>query len=208
MLVGIVAIVLLLLLLTQCDNGDETADSTGEGSSSPVSGATNPSSEASLAAPSTSPLPSAPDSSTAPAPVASAPATPTAPVVPSGTGSLTAGSTSLSPLSVAAPDGSLRAYKTQAVTARAVQVLSVPADEGFWTGTSDADRVWVQIIGAGESPYKVTAGDVVDFTGSMVKHSRSFPEQVGVGEDEGAQLLRQQRAHIEADQSTLMLTAV
>jgi len=113
-------------------------------------------------------------------------------------GTLTAGGTSLLPLSEAAtPDGSLAEYVGEPAVGRGVTVLSVPADEGFWIGTSDADRVWVQLIGPGESPYVVRPGDTVSFDGVVVAHGADFPGRVGVGRDEGADRLADQDAHIE-----------
>jgi hypothetical protein len=76
-----------------------------------------------------------------------------------------------------------------------VQVLSVPADEGFWV-SSDHGRLWVQIDTARESPYTVAEGDVVSLSGRVVAHNPSFPGQVGVNSGEGAGDLAAQGAHI------------
>lgn len=95
----------------------------------------------------------------------------------------------------------------QPVTGTAVQVLSVPADEGFWVGSSDQDRVWVQLTGeAGESPYQVTEGDLVDFEGTVVTHDASFAASVGVDEAAGAMQLTQQAAHLEVAKSAVTLS--
>ena len=59
-----------------------------------------------------------------------------------------------------------------------MSVLSVPADEGFWIGTSQNDRVWVQIVGKGESPYQVQAGDKVDFTARSSDTPRPSPRRL------------------------------
>ena len=84
----------------------------------------------------------------------------------------------------------------QAVTGTAVRVLTVPADEGFWVGTSDQQRTWIQLTGeAGESPYQVTEGDTVYFEGAVVTHDQSFAGAVGVDEAEGAAQLTAQGAH-------------
>ena len=96
----------------------------------------------------------------------------------------------------------------QPVTATGVRVLSVPADEGFWLGTSETERVWVQLTGeAGESPYQVQEGDLVDFEGTVEAHDAAFAEQVGVDAAEGAQQLTEQAAHLEVAKSSLRLSA-
>ena len=85
----------------------------------------------------------------------------------------------------------------QSVTGVAVRVLSVPADEGFWVGSSDQDRVCVQLTGeAGESPYQVGEGDIVDFRGTVVRHGDDFAASVGVDEAAGAARLTEQGAHL------------
>lgn len=207
LLIAAVAIVVLLLLLTQCGGDDTSTDGTTAASPSP---STSPTSAAATASESPTPTASASPTGTATTSQSATPSESTSPSAATetgGTGTLTAGPTSLLPLAAAAPDGSLATYVGQPATAAGVMVLSVPADEGFWVGTSDTDRVWVQIVGNGESPYRVKTGDVVDFTGSVVTHAKKFADRVGVDEAEGAQLLGQQRAHIAADRSTLMLSA-
>jgi hypothetical protein len=83
----------------------------------------------------------------------------------------------------------------QRVTMSRVQVQSVPADEGFWVD-SDHGRVWVQIDTRRESPYTVSRGEVVSFTGTVVAHGQDYPAQVGVTGSEGAAALAAQGAHI------------
>ena len=95
----------------------------------------------------------------------------------------------------------------QQVTATSVRVLSVPADEGFWVGSSETQRVWVQLTGeAGESPYQVEEGDVVDFSAAVVAHDPSFTGQVGVDQAEGATQLTDQGQHLEAAKSAVRLS--
>jgi hypothetical protein len=87
-----------------------------------------------------------------------------------------------------------------------VQVLSVPADEGFWVGSSEQQRVWVQLTGEeGESPYQVTEGDVVDLEGTVVAHDASFAEQVGLSDADGAAQLTDLGSHIEAPKDSVVL---
>jgi hypothetical protein len=137
--------------------------------------------------------PPAPAAAPSPAPEANAPA--------AAPGSLTVGDRSLFPLAgVAAADGSLGSLDGQEATAHGVRVLSVPADEGFWIGADDTDRVWVKLIPNGESPLKVKPGELLDFTGSFVAHDAAFPGAEGVDAAEGADQLTRQATHIEANQ--------
>ena len=104
--------------------------------------------------------------------------------------------------------GALGSVSGQAATATGVRVLSVPADEGFWVGSSDTQRVWVQLTGeAGESPYQVAEGDTVDFEATVVPHDPSFAGQVGVDEAEGATQLNGQGQHLEAAKSAVRLSS-
>lgn len=192
-LLAIIAIIVLILLLSRCGSGDNTATGAAASATSAASSAT---SSAGSATP----------SSTTPSGVATttAPASPTG--TGAGTGPLTVNGAGLLPLATAAPDGTLTAFVGQTATSTGVTVQSVPADEGFWVGTSATDRVWVQIIGGGESPYKVTAGDKVDFTGTVVANATDFPATVGLTAADGAAQLTTQAAHIEVPQGGVTLT--
>ena len=90
---------------------------------------------------------------------------------------------------VAGPGGELTSVVGKTVTARGVVVQSVPADEGFWLGPSETDRVWVQLGGTGESGYVVRQGDRVEFTGRVVANDPGFAARVGVDSAEGADQL-------------------
>lgn len=119
---------------------------------------------------------------------------------------LTAGGVSLLPLSESAGSvGSLAGYAGDPAIGTGVRVLSVPADEGFWVGTSATDRVWVQLIGVGESPYTVLPGDRASFTGQVVTHSPAFASGIGAGDQAGVDLLTAQGAHIEVGMDRLSL---
>jgi hypothetical protein len=125
-----------------------------------------------------------------------------------GQGSLSAAGTSLLPVAQAAgPNGELTAQAGKPATAQGVLVQSVPADEGFWAGTSETDRVWVQLSGTDESGYVVQQGDRVDFTGQVAAHDPGFATQVGVDAAEGADQLGQQAAHIEVAKAELRRSA-
>ncbi len=119
-------------------------------------------------------------------------------------GTLTADGVPMLPVAqVAGPDGALTGQVGKPVTAEGVAVQSVPANEGFWVGTGEDDRVWVQLTGADESGYVVTAGDRVQFTGTVVNHDAGFAGQVGVDPAEGADQLTTQAAHVEVAKSAL-----
>jgi hypothetical protein len=117
---------------------------------------------------------------------------------------LTADGEPMLPVSeVAGDNGSLAGLVGKPVTANGVTVQSVPANEGFWVGTGEADRVWVQLTGGGESGYVVKQGDRVQFSGTMVNHDGGFAGQAGVDPAEGADQLTAQAAHAEVQKSTL-----
>jgi hypothetical protein len=121
-------------------------------------------------------------------------------------GALTAGGAALLPVAgIAGPDGDLAHLAGRPVRGRAVVVESVPADEGFWVGTGGADRVWVQLAGAGKSPYRVRAGEHVDLSGQVAAHGPAYPAAVGLGPGAEADLLTRQGAHLEVAQRDLRL---
>jgi hypothetical protein len=140
--------------------------------------------------------PSVPMVPTAVIPGAGAAAAPIAPVA----GSLTAGSDSLF-AAAAAGDRGLAALAGQTATGHAVPVLSVPADEGFWIGTGEADRVWVQFTSSGESAVTITPGQLLDLSGPVVPHGADFARKAGVAPADGAEQLTREGAHLEVDPS-------
>jgi hypothetical protein len=81
-------------------------------------------------------------------------------------------------------------------------VESVPANEGFWLGCADG-RVWVQLVGVGESPERVTPGQRLGFDGTVVTHLDGFSDQIGVDQSEGASELDQQGVHLEVQYSNM-----
>ena len=118
-----------------------------------------------------------------------------------GSSRLTVDGDPLLPLAVAdgvGRDGDLTRLSGKRAVAHRIRVLSVPADEGFWVGTDDDDRVWVQLTGLPpESPYTVRAGDAVDFSARIRPNGRGFARRVGVDADEGAATLTAQRQHLD-----------
>ena len=198
-LVVAVVVIALLLLLSQC--GSDSDDQPGAASStSGMAGMSGMSSSASPSA-SSSATASASASRSASAAAGASAGQPSTLVAADGTAVL-------DPAAPADPAPVLGQVSGQQVTGSALQVLSVPADEGFWVGSSDAQRVWVQLTGAaGESPYQVRQGDRVDFTGTVVAHDGGFPAAVGVDDAEGAAQLAAQAQHVEADRASVKLSS-
>jgi hypothetical protein len=88
------------------------------------------------------------------------------------------------------------------VSATAVLVYSVPADEGFWVEVG-TDLVWVQLLTDGESAYTVRPGQTVSFNGTVVAHGPAFPVTVGATEPADAERLVAQGAHVVVDENDL-----
>ena len=183
--------VILLLLLSRCGGNDDTKNTATPTTTSTAASA------ASTAATATTD------------PTASAVATTAGGDAVGGAGIITADDSPLLPLANATKigaSGDLSAYAGTDATATAVAVQSVPADEGFWVGSSASDRVWVQLTGkAGESPYTVKRGDAVSFTGKVVKNATGFAKSAGVTDAEGKKLLNSQGQHITVAKSALTL---
>jgi hypothetical protein len=112
--------------LTQCGNSDDPA-STAAG----TTGSTNtaaPEPDAATGGPNPAGLPGAAAGAGAGAAVQ---------------GALTPDGTSLLPVAQGAgPNGGLTSQVGKTATAQGVLVQSVPADEGFWAGNSETDRMW------------------------------------------------------------------
>jgi uncharacterized protein YdeI (BOF family) len=97
----------------------------------------------------------------------------------------------------------LRDHIGQQVVVDGAEVESVPADEGFWVDAG-GDRVWVQVDTAGESPYTVTDGQRVAFSGLVVAHDEDFARRPEFPEGD-AEELAEAGAHVEVDVSDLQL---
>ena len=88
------------------------------------------------------------------------------------------------------------------------KVESVVADEGFWVGTSPADRVFVFLTpearqSAGESGFQVEAGQTVSLEGTIKPSSAEFAQAAGVADGEGSRQLVQQGGYVEATEVRL-----
>jgi RNA polymerase sigma factor (sigma-70 family) len=91
----------------------------------------------------------------------------------------------------------LARHAGQRVRGEHVPARGVDADEGFWVGTSDGDQLWVQLVGRGESPFRVRSGQRASFTGRLVPNPPGFARRVGMVPEEGAALAGRQGHHIE-----------
>ena len=99
-----------------------------------------------------------------------------------------------------APAGGLQTYATKGAQARSVPVQSVVADEGFWIGSSESDRLFVFFAAdnAGtESRVQVEEGQTISFDGVVKPIPQDVTTTFEVDEAEGAQQLRQQGHYIE-----------
>ena len=135
-----------------------------------------------------------------------APAAEPAPPPGDGTGTVLAGDTPILPL----PPEGLAPYADRTIRGNAVPVLSVVADEGFWVGTSDRDRLYVIYQTGGlESPPDVDAGQLVSFVGSLEPTVGDLAPQFRLTEAEGLGYLQTQGHYIStADVDVLQDTPV
>jgi hypothetical protein len=122
-------------------------------------------------------------------------------------GALTAGATNLLPV----PSSGLGDTVGEVARGRGVVVQSVvtgqenpDALEGFWVGSSEQDRVYVEWggdVGADEADYLPEVEDKVKLTGP-VHAAPQDPEQTLNLSPEDAQLVREQGAYVNADEVT------
>ena len=99
----------------------------------------------------------------------------------------------------------LARYAGQRVRGVHVPARGVYADEGFWFGTGAGDQLWVQLVGRGESPFRVRSGHRASFTGRLVPNPPGFAQRVGMVSSEGAALARRQGHHIEVAYADITL---
>lgn len=90
------------------------------------------------------------------------------------------------------------------VHARGVLVLSVPTDEGFWVGRTDA-RIWVRLAVSGESAVQIKAGQRLNFSGRITPNNAAFEAGTGLSKDEGQATLNRLRFHIQADPASVQV---
>ena len=118
-----------------------------------------------------------------------------------GAGVLTVGSTDL--LANRANLGKIGSLRGQDATGKGVLVQSVVADEGFWVGSSAAERVFVYLSPearktTGESGFQVKAGQKIDLSGQVTRLDKGA-DTLGVTDAEGARQLQNQGAYVVAD---------
>ena len=98
--------------------------------------------------------------------------------------------------------GSLAGVSGTTVEARSVAVQSVPANEGFWASCGQS-RLWVSLVGGGESRFTVSPGVTVNFRGIVARHAAGFAATQGVDPAEGGVELDQQGFHLEVGYADL-----
>lgn len=86
-----------------------------------------------------------------------------------------------------------------------VAVQAVPADEGFWVVSGADRRVWVQLVGAGESAAAVRPGDRVSFEGRAVPVPDGFAARAGLTPAEGAGELERAGVLVEVPRDRLVV---
>jgi len=82
-----------------------------------------------------------------------------------------------------------------------VTVQEVVNEDGFWVGTSEEDRVFVEIEDDGAASIDVAKGDTVSFTGVIEQNIEA--ETYGLREEQGAQQFRDQGAHVQVQAGDL-----
>lgn len=178
LLIGLVVLIALLLLLTRCGGDDDDASTSG-----PPASAT-----AAAAVPSAA-VTSSPTSAAGP---------------PGEAGTVTTGGEDLMINPTAA---GLKPYAGRPAVGTAVEVQSVPADEGFWIGSSETDRLWIQLTDTGgESDYRVKPGDQVDFTATVTRAADGFAAETGLSAAEGADQLTEQGSYLSVPASSVKLS--
>ena len=112
-------------------------------------------------------------------------------------GWLRSGDTSLLP---PPPASALAAEAGRRVEARSVSVQSVVTPRGFWVGTSQRDRLFVELLG--EPPFPVAAGQKVSFVGYVDPNHEGSVERFAVRGRDAVQL-REQGHHVHVETNSL-----
>jgi RNA polymerase sigma factor (sigma-70 family) len=98
------------------------------------------------------------------------------------------------------PASELVAMAGRPVDARSVTVQRVVTPTGFWVGTSERDRVFVEMLET--PPFAVTANQKVSFVGYIDPNHEDSVERYGLVGQEAAQL-REQGYHLHAEADAL-----
>ncbi len=99
-----------------------------------------------------------------------------------------------------------RAHRGAVTIAKGAPVESVPSNEGFWVGSDSSDRIFVVIDAVGESRVTVEPSDSVWFRGRLVANDPEELRALGVDDEEGIDLLRQQGHHIVVKPNSVSTT--
>ena len=110
-------------------------------------------------------------------------------------GTVTVGGTDL--FSLAGDPEALGNYEDEAVEATSVPVESVVADEGFWIGETDQERLFVFLNLTDESGPQIDEGDTVSFSGTTRPLPVDFEQRFGLTPDDGIEQLTEQGHYIE-----------
>ncbi|PPK92277.1 hypothetical protein CLV92_11523 [Kineococcus xinjiangensis] len=96
-------------------------------------------------------------------------------------------------------DADLTAMAGQTVDAREVKVLEVVADEAFYVGPDAGRSVLVRLpeFAAGESPFKVEAGDTVNLSGTLRPVDQALLDEMGAYDP--AKRLEPGQVYVQAD---------
>jgi RNA polymerase sigma factor (sigma-70 family) len=135
----------------------------------------------------------APSGVARPRPVSTAPTTVAVPRSVPRSSPLVSGRQMLLPI----PAGGLAAFAGRPVEAQHLLVLSVPADEGAWLGTDPGNRVWVEFVGTGESPFDIRVGQHLTFRGELARNPPSYAQRVGLPLGSNASALTRAGVHID-----------
>lgn len=95
--------------------------------------------------------------------------------------------------------GALEGVRDMEVVGTSVPVNEVVNESGFWIGTSEEDRIFLELEGAGAPAVK--AGEKVSFTGVMEQNLGA--ETYGISEEGGAQQFRDQGLHVQVQAGDL-----
>jgi hypothetical protein len=117
-----------------------------------------------------------------------------------GAGTLLAGDQDLL-AALAGGAGGLEAFEGKDAKGDGVTVQELVNETGFWVGTSDTDRVFVEIEDEGGSPIDAKKGDRVSFTGVIEKNLEA--ETYGLRANQGAQQFRDQGFHVQVQAGDL-----
>ena len=111
-------------------------------------------------------------------------------------GSLQAGDRSLLPVNPA----ELAAEAGHPAEGRSLRVDEVVTPTAFWVGTSQRDRVFVEVEGS--PPFAVAEGDKVSFVGTIRANHQDPAQRFRLGGDDAAQL-RQEGHHVDVKAQSL-----